>query len=281
MVRRRSLLFVFAVFVASPPVWGQAAPDNTAGLPPMANSARGSFRSVLRPAVEINLPARAAGVLDAIHVEEGQPVSVGQLIMSLDSDQERAEVAQAEAAVRGTKAEMDRAVAEFERIQQVGDEKIYSEKQVLEAKTDAELARSRHDQSNAALAIARVRLANRQIVSPIRGHFLKKYKEVGEAVERYETVVRVVDVTSLEMMVYCDARYFSLFKTGQHVDVKVFKSSEDQPVVSGLIVHTDPIIDSSSGTFRVKVKISPSDQSIAGLSALLIAPQAGPIRAPL
>jgi RND family efflux transporter MFP subunit len=257
-----------------------AANDQAGNIPfvPTSGATRGSFRSVLRPAIDVSLSARAAGVVDALNVPEGQEVAAGQAIISLDSDQEQAEVLQAEAAVRGTKAEMERATSELERMQSLREDKIYSDKQFLEAKAQAAQARSRFEQSEAGLQMARVRLANRTIKSPIAGIFLKTNKLVGEAVERYETVARVVDVTSLEMVVFCDARYFSLFKTGQHVDVRVFKSTEDQPVVTGLIVHKDPIIDPSSGTFRVKVKIERSEQSVPGLSAMLIAPAAEPIR---
>lgn len=256
--------------------FGETAPASAPVIPmhPTGGTMRGSFRSVLRPAVDVSLSARAAGVVDAIKVPEGQEVTAGQAIISLDADQERAEVAQAEAAVRGAAAEMERAAAEFERMQRLRDDKIYSDKQFLDAKAAAAQARSRFEQNEAGLQMARVRLANRTIVSPIAGIFLKTNKLVGEAVERYETVARVVDVTSLEMVVFCDAQYFSLFKAGQHVDVRVFKTTEEQPIVPGTVVHTDPIIDPTSGTFRVKIKVERSENSVPGLSALLIAPAA-------
>ncbi len=278
----RLILLPLAILLTAPQANAQLAEPDPAGsgsLHTGVGAMRGSFRSVLRPAIDVSLSARAAGVVDALHIPEGQPVSAGQAIMTLDSDQERAEVANAEAAMRGAKAELERAAAEFERIQRLRVDNIYSEKQLLDAKAQAALAQSRYDQSVASLQMARVRLANRSIVSPISGIFLKTNKLVGEAVDRYETVARVVDVTSLEMVVFCDARYFSLFKSGQQVDVRVFKSTEDQPIVTGLVVHTDPIVDPSSGTFRVKIKLERSDQSIPGLSALLMAPAAKPLSA--
>ena len=173
--------------------------------------------------------------------------------------------------MRGAKADLDRASTDFERIQKLRQENIYSEKQIQEAKAQVDGAQSRYDQAAAALELARVHLVNRDIVSPIDGLFLKTNKVVGEAVERYETVARVVDITSLEMVVYCDAKYFSLFKNDQKVDVRILKSSDDQPIISGKVSHVDPIID-SSGTFRVKVRIEPSAQAVAGFQAILIAP---------
>lgn len=271
MAAFRSVLLLAAGLSAS--LCAQPAPADP-GLPAHlpSSATRGSFRSVLRPAVDVSLSARAAGILEVMHVAEGSAVKAGDPIMSLDSDQERADLAQAEAQLRGTRAEMERAGAEFDRIERLRADNIYSEKQYLDAKAQAELARSRYEQAQANLDSAKVRLANRSILSPIDGIFLKTNKTIGEAVERFETVARVVDVTSLEMVVYCDSQYFSLFQTGQRVDIKVFKSAEDQPLVTGTIVHTDPIIDPSSGTFRVKIKIERSAQAAPGLSALLIAP---------
>ncbi len=246
----------------------EKAPDFVTGA---SSSGRGTFRSPLRPIVDVPLSSRAAGIIEFIRVPEGSLVKAGQPIISLDSNQESADVAQAEASLRGFKAEMEKATADFDRIKQLTSEKIYSEKQIQEAKAAVDIARSHYDQADATLKSARVRLANRDIVSPIDGIFLKTNKVVGEAIERYETVARVVDITSLEMVVYCDPRFFSRFKTGQKVEVKVLKSDEDQPIVPGIVTHVDAIID-SSGVFRVKVRIEPSAQAVAGFPAILIAP---------
>lgn len=248
--------------------------NSTYDLPASGGAMRGSFRSVLRPTIDLSLSARAPGIVDAMHITEGNPVKAGDVIVSLDADEERGDVAQAEALVRGSRAEMERANAEFERIQTLSRDNIFSEKQILDAKTQAELARSKHEQSLASLQIARARLANRSIVSPIDGIFLKTNKAVGEAVERYETVARVVDIRSLEMVVFCDARYFSLFQTNQQVQVKVLKSPDDQPIVSGVVSHIDPIVDPASGTFRVKVQLERSKAAVPGLTALLLPPSA-------
>lgn len=260
---------------AAEPAAGVAPLENHAELTPAIGTfARGSFRSVLRPIIDVSLSARAAGIVEVIHVPEGSIVSAGQPIMSLDSSEQKAELAQAEASVRGVRAERDRAATELERIQRLRQDNIFSEKQLQEATAQSELALSRYEQALAAVELAKVRLANRDIVSPIDGIFLKTNKLVGEAVERYETVARVVDVRSLEMLVFCDARHFSLFHQGQRVDLKVLKSVEDQPIVAGTVSHVDPVIDPSSGTFRVRVRIEPSPQAVPGFSAILIAPGA-------
>jgi RND family efflux transporter MFP subunit len=251
-----------------------AAPSPSAPSAPSTASAtvpRGSFRSVLQAVNDVRLSSRAAGVVETIHVAEGSHVKKDQPIISLDADQEKAEVAQAEAALRGAQAEVERAEAEFKRMDQLHTENISAEKFYVDAKAAAALARSRADQAAATLQLAKVRLANRTITAPFDGIFLKTNKQVGEAVDRYETVAEVVDVTSLEMMVFCDARYFSQFRAGQRMEIRVFKSPEEQPIISGVIIHKDPIID-AGGTFRIKIKIEPSADAVPGLVAYVKAP---------
>lgn len=264
------LLAGAAPLVAQTPPASNTGGSDTPSLLETLN--RGSLRSVLRPSADLKLSARAAGFIEQFHVTEGSPVKAGASIVSLDADMEKAQVVQAEAMLRGAKADFERAQAEFDRVKPLAAEGIYSEKQFIEAKTNTETTLSRVEQAEAALGIAKANLTNRTISSPIDGIFLKSNKSVGEAVERYEVVARVVDVSVLEMVVYCDARLFPSFRGRTDAQVRVLRSPEHQPVVPAKITHVDPVIDPSSGTFRVKLNIIPSGDAASGLSAVLIPP---------
>ena len=234
---------------------------------------RGSLRSVLRPVADIRVSSRAAGVIQTFHVEEGAKLKAGDPILSLDMDAERAEVAQAEAMIAGAKAELERATLEYERVRPLSAENIFSEKQLVEARTSRDLAASRLAQAEAARDLARSRLANRTLTSPIQGVFLKTSKSVGEAVERFETVARVIDASRLEMVVYCDARYFRVLSRTPQAQVAVVLPSGEQRTVQAAVSHVDPIIDPSSGTFRVRLQLAVTDEIAAGYTAILLPPQ--------
>ncbi len=272
-----SRLIVLATIVASASslvaAQDSATPtDREANAPTIESASRGSLRSVLRPIADVRLSARAAGVIERFHVDEGATVRVGDPIISLDMDTEKAEVLQAEAVLRGAKAELDRAIAEFERTKSLSNENIFSEKQLLETKTIKEIAFSRNVQAEASLAMARARLMNRTISSPINGIFLKSNKSAGEAVERFEIVARVIDISALEMVVFGDSRFFATFRTLENVDVQIFISPSQQPIVKAKVAHIDPIIDPSSGTFRIKLHLSPSSEVAPGYTAILVPP---------
>ena len=272
---RRSLhptLLLVAALAGGTFAGAQSDPLASRGGDLLGAASRGSLRSVLRPAQDLRLSSRAAGVVEKFHLEEGEVVQAGGPILSLDSEQEQAELQQAQALLQGAKSELARAEAELTRIAPLSEENIYSEKQLVEVRTEVELSRSKVQQAEAAIALAQARLANRTIVSPIEGIFLKTNKSVGEAVERFETVARVVDVSSLEMVVYCDSQYFSVFKLTDMVRVRVLKGAEEQPIVEAKIVHIDPIIDPSSGTFRIKLQLPRSAHAAPGYAAVMLPP---------
>lgn len=237
---------------------------------PVDASVRGSLTATIRPRSDLKLSSRVEGVIERFHVAEGALVRTGDPIVSLDASLERAEVLQAEAAVKGASAEVARTESELERIKPLTEEKIYSDKQLIEARTSAEVARSRLDQANAALAMANARLSNRIVASPIDGIFLKTNKSVGEAVARFETVARVVDVSVLEMVVFCDSRYFDVMKGRKEVQVRINREGVDSAVVTAQVVHLDPIIDPSSGTFRVKLHLAHEGPAAPGYTATLL-----------
>lgn len=231
---------------------------------------RGSLRSVLAPRYDIKLSSRAAGIVEKILVPEGSRISAGQPILSLNSQEEEAEVAQAKASLRGTEADYERAKNDFARMDALFKEKIASDKQFEESRSLLKVTQSRVDQAKAMLAIAEVRLENRTLRSPIDGIFLKTVKSVGEAVERFETIARVVDASSLRFVVFGDYSLIGRFKPGQKVALQVQSTPEAESRVEGVVLHIDPIVDSTSGTFRIIIEVTPSDRAVAGLSALLV-----------
>src|SRR5690606_40823561 len=109
--------------------------------------------------------------------------------------------------------------------------------------------------------------------APLADLMFKRTKEVGVEVERLETVVRVVDASKLELVVFAGAELFGRFRNNETVDVSLEDGLARGRTVQGTIVHVDPTIDSQSGTFRVRVQVLPSNAVQPGLTAHLNLPQ--------
>ena len=239
---------------------------------PRSAVSRGSLRSILAPRHDLKLSSPAAGIVEKLHVPEGSRVSAGDPLISLDSQQEIAEVAQAQATLRGIEAEYERATLEFTRAEALFRDKILADKQYEEYRSNAIVLRNRRDQAKASLDLVQARLDKRTIRSPIDGIYLKSQKSVGESVERFEQIARVVDASQLRLTFYCDAHLLGVFAVGQTVTLEVQPSLQKTVRTTGKLIHADPIID-SSGTFRLIIEVIPSDDAIAGLPAALVVPE--------
>ena len=252
------------------PLAGVQLPDPV-GNQERANSTvtRGSLRGVLIPLHNLQLSSRAAGVIERFGAEEGQTVVAGDLLVQLNADIERADIARAEAVLESTKAEWDRTKRELERSQQLRRDSIGSEKDLDDAQYSHRMATARQKQANADLAIVRARLNERAVFAPIPGLVFRRTRAVGEAVERLETVVRLVDATKLELVVYAGPELLGKFKKDQNVRIQVDTGPARGTLVAGVVSYVDPTMDPESGAFRVKIEVNPTETVQAGISVTL------------
>jgi len=118
------------------------------------------------------------GRVETLAVREGDAVTVGAPLFTLDSDLQRAAVAENEAAVANAKVTYDRAQELLKRA--VGSQKVFD---------DAEAAlRS----AQARLNSARTRLERRHLASPVAGTVQEVYFRVGEMVPAGRPIVSLL-----------------------------------------------------------------------------------------
>jgi RND family efflux transporter MFP subunit len=131
---------------------------------------------------EITLSFRAPGVIERLLVDDGDFVRKGQVVAALDPTA-------LEARVRQTKADLDRARRDLDRLSPLADKGAISHQQLDAQKnafTDAEAA-------YAAAAFDR-RWAN--LVAPADGVVLARVAQAGEVVQPGQAIVSIADETS-------------------------------------------------------------------------------------
>lgn len=279
LIKRVSLLMSTAWLLAGGPALsmsGASRVDPAGSMDPAATTVtRGSMRGVLIPVQNLQLSSRAAGVIEKFGAEEGQVVSAGDMLVQLNADIERADVARAQAVVESTTAESYRANLELERSQKLRRDSIGSEKDLEDAQYANVLAAARRKQGVADLEMAQARLRERAVFAPIAGLVFRRTRAVGEAVERLETVVRLVDATKLELVIYAGPELLGKFKKDQNAKILVETGPARGTVVTGTISYVDPTMDPESGAFRVKISVEPSDTVQSGIAVTLQLPSEG------
>jgi RND family efflux transporter MFP subunit len=257
--RRFALGAALALGTMMVPVSGQeAAPSSTFS------------RSVLLPAASVNVSASSPGIIYAQPVAEGTRVKAGQLVVELDPQEEEARLKEAEGMFDATTAELTRAEAAFHRAEELFHADYQSQRQFEEAKAVYERAKAQRKQAEGALDGARLRLERKFVRAPFDGVLLRRFKMPGEAVETFEIVARILDDRYLEMLMFADANQFGTIKLGDKLPIELLDGPKRGTQLEAEVASVDPMIDPASGTFRFKLRITPQENVIVGLSARLL-----------
>jgi RND family efflux transporter MFP subunit len=236
----------------------------------------GAIGCLLEPERVADLGTPTAGVIRSMLVERGDHVRRGQVIAVLQDDIERATVdvaqsrAQADAEVRAAHAGVELAQQKRNRsndlhkrgfisaqaLEQALAETRVAEEKLLQAR---EQKRSLEKES----ALARVRLGERTIRSPIDGVVVERYFTAGERVEE-KPMVRVARVDPLRVEVILPSAMYGGVRAGS--SGRVATDLPGMTPVTATVSLVDKVLDAASGTFRVRMLLPNPDGRIpAGL----------------
>ncbi|MBN1867847.1 efflux RND transporter periplasmic adaptor subunit [Candidatus Sumerlaeota bacterium] len=193
---------------------------------------------------DILLAAKGDGTVEWIGPREGQPVKKGAPIAKIDADVLIPQLRSAEAAE-------SLAQANFRRVDKLADQKVTSPEEL-------DRARSVLKQAQAAVAIARRSVEDATLYSPIDGVVDQIPLDVGEFVNRGQTVARLVDVSTVKINLNVPEKDIAFFHVGQSAQVEL----PDPPggETTGTIAHIGLVADDLAKTFLVEVSIANRDE---------------------
>ncbi len=236
-----------------------------AALASTAASAQ-TLLSFTEPYETVLVAAPEAGIVAKIAVREGDRVSQGQVIASLDDEVLRASLAAAGAKARArgelaaAQAACDirrRRVDKFRELRQQGHA---SPEEVEQAEADlaiaeANLISAQEARQQAQLDADRIRagVQRRVIRSPIDGVVLMLHKRAGEAVGGGDAqVATLVKLSALRVTLYLPTSRAARLKPSDTVPLRFADSGRR---ARGRVEFVSPVTDSDSGTVRVVVVI--------------------------
>ncbi len=162
----------------------------------------------IQPEVDVQISARISAEIIRIHVEEGDTVRKGQLLVELDRERYLAQVEQAESGVLSAKASLKKTKADYNRIKDLYDQKLTSKSELDAAEASMLLAQSDVKISSASLKQSQDYLAKTSLLAPMNGVVTKLYKEEGEIAVGSEfnadPVITVSDLSKMEVLAEID-----------------------------------------------------------------------------
>jgi len=151
------------------------------------------------------ISAETSGQIQGVHVQEGQRVQKGDLLVSLHSDITRNAVAEVQNAL-----ELARTV--FRKRQELWDKKIGAEIQYLEAKTSKESLENR-------LASLQAQLALAQVKAPFSGIVDKIFKKSGELAVPGLQLMQLVNLNRMRVNAEVSEAYLGRIQKGDRIEV--------------------------------------------------------------
>jgi membrane fusion protein, multidrug efflux system len=216
----------------------------------------------LRPLVEAEVRAKAAGQLLEVTVREGEPVKEGQLLARIDPAELRARVAGREAEQAAARSQLELARKTLQQQQALSTQGFISKNALQNAESSFEVAQARVGTARSELAVAREALDNAVLRAPFSGTVAARLADPGERVAVDAPVLRIVDLAQLALEAPVPAENIGEVRVGQPVTFRVqgFGARD----FTGRIERINPTTAEGSRSIPVHLVIENLDRTLRG-----------------
>lgn len=216
---------------------------------------------IVVPCEQIELAAASDGILDTLNVSEGDRVKAGEALGNLNLTSTEVELTR-------RKLITEKLAGTFASARRLYADKIMSKDDFDQVEIEFLTAKAERD-------LAQIHYDERFIKAPFEGFVLRLLKKKGEAVQRLETVAKLVSIRRLHVIIYLDADKIQKVAEGRTVEARIDGVSGQ--VFTGTVETVDPVIDPGSGLFRVKISIeNPGEKVRSGPRATVRIPAEDP-----
>lgn len=186
----------------------------------------------------ILVSAKSMGVITRVSVTEGQQVSKGQVLAQIDNSV-------IQRSIESMESQLELATSVYERQKNLWDQKIGTEVQYLQARTNKESLEKQLSSLREQNDMARIK-------APIGGTVDQIFVKVGENISPGMPAVRVVNASDLKIQARVSEAYITDIKKGDKVMVTISELKKEVPARVTFVSRT---IDLLSRTFNVEVAL--------------------------
>jgi RND family efflux transporter MFP subunit len=212
----------------------------------------------------VDIRAQITSTVRQIHIREGQSVTQGQLLVSLDSRADDANIRKAEAQVEKDKADLGNAKRTHDRNVDLYKQKFIAEAALDTSRNAVETLTAQLDVDRAALEAAKVQRAYDEIHAPFAGRTGVIGVREGSLVQPgtgatpgavLVTVTQVDPISVAFTIPEMELPALQAALRAGNVTVTVTPSDGAGPL-SGKVTFVDNAVDSTTGTIRVKAEFA-------------------------
>lgn len=220
-----------------------------------------TYPATIKGIQDVEVRPKVSGFITKVFVHEGQTVSAGQALFSIDSETYQAAVRSAAAAVNTAKAQANTARLTYQNNKKLYDSKIIGEYELSTAANSYATAKAQVAQAEAALVSAREQLAWCTVTSPSAGVVGSLPFKVGALVSASgQALTTVSNISTMEVFFsLSESQILSMSKTNGSVQAAIaaFPAVKlqlaDGSIYNhpGKVVKMSGVIDATSGSISL------------------------------
>lgn len=216
----------------------------------------------LAPIDQATVKSKVSGVVLETSVQEGMNVAAGQVIARLDAADQRARVAQQQAAYDEANARLSLAKKNNANSQALLKQNYISQNSYDTTQNSVELAQASLNAAKAQLELARIALADTVIRAPMAGVVSKRHVQAGEKLAPDMPAFTIVNLRQLTLDAQVPASEVPRIKVGQEVRFKV--DGFAQRDFAGKVARISPTAEAGSRSMVVYIAVDNSDAALRG-----------------
>ncbi|WP_163938125.1 efflux RND transporter periplasmic adaptor subunit [Paraferrimonas sp. SM1919] len=203
--------------------------------------------------LEATLVSRLAGMVETLHIEEGDRVTKGQLLATVDAKRLRFDLERAQAEVMVIEQELN-------RLKKMDNQEYISRDQL--AKLEFNLAAAKSLEK-----LAELKVFESEIRAPFDGVITDRFVKVGAMATEFSKLFHIINEDELHAIIHMPEAQLKHINVGQSVFVQT-SLQNDTDYIKGNVLRISPRIERQSGTFKVTVQVNNRDHLLkAGMFA--------------
>jgi len=230
----------------------------------------------VEPMHTVQVRSQVGGSLDGVHFREGQEVSKGDLLFTLDSRPYQAALAQAQSAVQRDKAKMVDAESTARRYEELAKKEYVTQQQAESARADAAAMQATVRADEAAVEQAKLNLAYCAIRAPVTGRTGSLLVHAGNVIKANDVTLVVIDqMQPIYVSFAVPERVLPQIRAKQGERLPVAARLSDQKpgevpessairgeAEQGVLTFVDNAVNSATGTILLKATFANKDEAL-------------------
>ena len=206
-----------------------------------------------------NLSTRNMGFVNKVHVNVGDKVSKGQLLLSINSADISAQKAQVGASITEATAAFKNAEKDYNRFKALFNSNSASQKEMDDMTANYEMAKARLEAANQMKNQVNAQLSYSNITAPFSGVITGKYINKGDMANPGMPLISMENPGKFQVIAMVPESEITTIKNGTTVNVLIKSTNQ---ILKGKVTEVSTSTKNTGGQYLVKVVLEKTDANL-------------------